>query len=238
MCCSGCSRFETDTEGTQEEAMKTLSPTKSLLCALGCAVALGTLAFAPAARADDDEDEEEEDEDEREHDHRRSRGERDEPGAARPAAPGTATTSAPATLAPAPLSPEAAAYQAECSSCHLAYPPELLPARSWTRLMGGLDDHFGQNAELDAAARESMTRWLERNAAEHSPRSMARRVLRDSEGKTPLRISELRFIQREHDEVNPQVWRRPAVGSVANCAACHRGAEKGSFSEHDIRIPR
>lgn len=198
--------------------MKTLSLTKSLLCALACAVALGTLAFAPASRAHDDEDEEEEEGDEDEHEHRRFRGER--------------------TVAPAPLSPEAAAYQTECSSCHLAYPPELLPARSWTRLMGGLDDHFGQNAELDAAARESMTRWLERNAAEHSPRSMARRVLRDSEGKTPLRISELRFIQREHDEVNPLVWRRPAVGSVANCAACHRGAEKGSFSEHDIRIPR
>ena len=135
-------------------------------------------------------------------------------------------------------SPEAAAYQTECGACHLAYPPELLPARSWTRLMGGLDDHFGQNAELDAAEQATMTRWLERNAAEHSSRSIARRVVRDSEGQTPLRISELRFIKREHDEVSPQVWRRPAVGSVANCAACHRGAEKGSFSEHDIRIPR
>ena len=38
------------------------------------------------------------------------------------------------------------AYTQECGSCHLAYPPGLLPALSWQRLMGGLDRHFGTDA--------------------------------------------------------------------------------------------
>ena len=39
--------------------------------------------------------------------------------------------------------PRLAAYTQECAACHLAYPPGLLPAASWQRLMGGLGKHFG-----------------------------------------------------------------------------------------------
>ena len=42
--------------------------------------------------------------------------------------------------APVPLLPK---YQQECAACHTAYPPGLLPAASWQRLMGGLGKHFG-----------------------------------------------------------------------------------------------
>ncbi|MDP1920915.1 MAG: CxxxxCH/CxxCH domain-containing protein, partial [Myxococcales bacterium] len=42
--------------------------------------------------------------------------------------------------------PEWKAYETECGSCHLAFPPNLLPAPSWKSVMGGLTDHFGQNA--------------------------------------------------------------------------------------------
>ncbi|HPQ24397.1 MAG TPA: cytochrome C, partial [Gammaproteobacteria bacterium] len=41
-------------------------------------------------------------------------------------------------------------YLQECGSCHFAYQPGLLPARSWNNLMGGLENHFGENAELPA----------------------------------------------------------------------------------------
>ena len=29
----------------------------------------------------------------------------------------------------------------------------------------------------------------------------------------------------------------PQVGGFGNCGACHRGAERGSFDEHQVRIP-
>ncbi|RME83879.1 MAG: hypothetical protein D6771_05205 [Zetaproteobacteria bacterium] len=42
-------------------------------------------------------------------------------------------------------------YQEACGECHFAYFPGLLPARSWKRLMEpkNLENHFGENAELD-----------------------------------------------------------------------------------------
>lgn len=121
---------------------------------------------------------------------------------------------------------EWATYQKECGSCHLAYPPRFLPATSWTALLAGLDDHFGENAELAPAVRKKLDSWIVPFAA--PPVS----------GTTPLRITTSPWWVRKHDEVAAAVWKRKAVGSKSNCAACHRSAEQGRFSEHDVQIPR
>ena len=42
-------------------------------------------------------------------------------------------------------------YQQECAACHVAFPPGMLPADSWRRLMNDLPRHFGTDASLDAA---------------------------------------------------------------------------------------
>jgi hypothetical protein len=118
-----------------------------------------------------------------------------------------------------------ATYQAECGSCHLAFAPSMLPARSWKALLGGLGDHFGQNAELDAPTAKALEAWLTANAGA------------DVAG-TPLRITELGWWRREHDEVSAAVYKRKAVTSPANCVACHPGANQGAFGEHDVKIPR
>ncbi|HNG39593.1 MAG TPA: cytochrome C, partial [Accumulibacter sp.] len=39
----------------------------------------------------------------------------------------------------------------ECGSCHLAFPPSMLPSSSWQRLMAGLKNHFGDDASVDPA---------------------------------------------------------------------------------------
>lgn len=132
-----------------------------------------------------------------------------------------------------------AEYAAECGSCHMAYPPGLLPARSWRKLMAGLDEHFGDNAELDAATRESLTDYLVANSADGSPYRRSRKVMRSLPASAvPLRITELPYFRHEHDEIpGRMVVSNPEVGSLSNCIACHRSAERGSFSERDIRIP-
>ena len=60
------------------------------------------------------------------------------------------------------------AYKEECGSCHMAYPPGLLPARSWTRMMAGLEDHFGDDADLDQDTYTAISRILVENSADHS----------------------------------------------------------------------
>ena len=41
----------------------------------------------------------------------------------------------------------------ECGSCHMVFPPQFLPRRSWQKLADTLADHFGENAGLGDAQR-------------------------------------------------------------------------------------
>lgn len=123
-------------------------------------------------------------------------------------------------------------YAQECSACHVAYPPGLLPAASWQRVMGTLNKHFGTDASLDdAKATREVTQWLVANAGTY------RRVTEEPPND---RISQSAWFLRKHreGEVPAGVWKRASVGSPANCGACHPGASKGHFNEHDVRIPK
>jgi mono/diheme cytochrome c family protein len=130
-------------------------------------------------------------------------------------------------------------YREECGSCHMAYPPGLLPARSWERIINGLDDHFGDNAELDAATKAEVTRYLTSRSADASGYRHSRRLLRTlAPESAPLRITETPYIRHEHSELPAQVVvGNPGVRSLSNCNACHTQAEQGSFSESGVRIP-
>jgi len=131
------------------------------------------------------------------------------------------------------------AWQQECASCHLAYSPALLPRASWQRMMGGLEQHFGENASLDPATQADILRFLEANAADSGRSRMGDKVMqRMDKNATPLRITETRWFVKKHDEVPRAIWTRKSVGSAANCAACHRQAEKGVFDEDTVRIPK
>ena len=130
-------------------------------------------------------------------------------------------------------------YAQECGSCHFAYQPGLLPAASWQRIMLGLDDHFGDNAELGEAQQEEIARYLAENSAGSSSKGLPRRISASlGSHKAPLRITETRLFRHEHDEI-PQrmVQENPQVRSFSNCDACHGRAAQGSFREHEIRIP-
>lgn len=120
-------------------------------------------------------------------------------------------------------------WKAECGSCHVAYPPRLLPAVSWKAMMGGLDKHFGTDASMDAATTSEILAFLEKNASRRKPEPAAKPI---------LRITETSWFQNEHDEVPARLWKDPRVKTAANCAACHTKAETGDFNEHNIRLPR
>jgi hypothetical protein len=125
-----------------------------------------------------------------------------------------------------PLLPE---YQQECGACHVAYPPGLLPAPSWQRLMHGLPKHFGTDASLDATATGAIAHWLSANAGTSR---------RGREEPPQDRITRSAWFEHEHGRIAPATWKLPQVKSASNCAACHTTANQGGFNEHDVRIPR
>jgi hypothetical protein len=117
-------------------------------------------------------------------------------------------------------------WKAECGSCHMAYPPQLLTAANWRQMMKGLDRHFGANATLDAKENAEILVFLERHAA---------RGQRNS--SNTLRITDTAWFQREHREVSNSLWAHAKIKSRANCTACHVTAERGDWSERSIRLP-
>jgi hypothetical protein len=132
-------------------------------------------------------------------------------------------------------------YQAECGSCHFAYPPGLLPAKSWEKLLDAkaLEDHFGDNAELDAETLANVRDYALANAADKSYNKRSRKIAKATEDvEAPLRITEVRYIKRKHHEIPEKMVKgNKDVKSLSYCDACHSQAGKGVFDSDTVKIP-
>ena len=135
--------------------------------------------------------------------------------------------------------PDNKTWRAECGSCHLAYHPILLPARSWKTLMDRQDDHFGEALGLDATVTAEILKFLQDNSAETGLTEAARKINRSiPKDSTPLRVTETGYWVEKHQRIADGVWRNPKVGSKANCGACHLDAEQGTFEDAAMRLPK
>ena len=124
------------------------------------------------------------------------------------------------------------ATKKECGACHMAFLPQLLPQRSWLKIMDTLPDHFGENASLPEPTRTQVADYLVAHAGDVSGSRAVRRFVGSIEnGQTPMRITEVPRWTREHGEVRPNAWSDPRVRSKANCIACHRGADAGWYDD-------
>ena len=134
-------------------------------------------------------------------------------------------------LAPYPV------YEKECGACHYDFHPSLLPADSWSAMMSGLEDHFGEDASLPPKTRDEIAAWLAANAAERWDTEAAhafRRVASDQ----PLSVTATRYWKRRHRDIPDAVFAAKPVGSKVNCIACHRDARSGRFDDQSIGIPK
>jgi hypothetical protein len=122
--------------------------------------------------------------------------------------------------------PDNPKWKDECGSCHLAFPPQLLGAEDWRKLMGGLDKHFGANATMDAGDAKDILGFLQGHAGKGEQHSAP-----------SLRITDTAWFKREHREVSSRSWIHPLVKTRSNCTACHVKAETGDWSERGIRMP-
>jgi nitrate/TMAO reductase-like tetraheme cytochrome c subunit len=122
-----------------------------------------------------------------------------------------------------------ASFTAECSSCHMAYPPSLTGKANWRGIMAGLDKHYGVDASIDSKTQQEISTWLLANAATSA---------RQAAASPEFRITRSDWFIRKHDEVSASVWKRASIKSAANCGACHSGAARGDFDEDSVRIPK
>ena len=98
--------------------------------------------------------------------------------------------------------------------------------------MGGLDDHFGDNAELPIDVKAYITEFLDENASDRGDRMKNARLLHDTKSAAPLRMTELPYFKDEHHEIPKyMVADNPEVQSFSRCDACHQDVAKGRFDE-------
>ncbi|VAW22082.1 Ni,Fe-hydrogenase I cytochrome b subunit [hydrothermal vent metagenome] len=101
----------------------------------------------------------------------------------------------------------------ECSACHFPYPAGLLPAASWKKIMGDLQNHFGEDASLDEKVRANIQSYLVANAGRGNVDA----------NNPPLRITELTWFKQVHSEGEVLgLKQRLNVNSFVDCGACHR----------------
>jgi hypothetical protein len=144
-----------------------------------------------------------------------------------------------AQAAPQVDSADAMLYKEECGSCHIAYPARFLPEASWQNTMGTLDQHFGENAEIESDVAQQILRYLAADSADQrSARSKKRMDKQVAKlGHVPARITELPWHRGQHKKIPQKMTlRNPEVGSLSRCEACHKGAEQGKFNGR-VSIP-
>lgn len=136
--------------------------------------------------------------------------------------------------------PDGKLYLNECGACHTAYAPGLLPARSWKKMLAELEHHFGEDASLDEAPRAALEKLILPLAADTPGATMLmRRIASGIAGRdAPQRISGSPYFKFMHDEVPSGFWKRPKIGSPANCGACHTRASEGRYYEREVSIPK
>lgn len=123
-------------------------------------------------------------------------------------------------------------YIAECGACHLAYPPQLLPEAGWDKIMLGLEDHFGENAELDEETAATISAYLSEYALGKGKASRMSKMMRNLPDEIPLRITEIPAFKDTHAEVLEQLEMDAfPTGYLSPCADCHRQAASALFDK-------
>lgn len=131
---------------------------------------------------------------------------------------------------------ENSAFYKECISCHTLFPPFLLPQKSWVSMMDTLENHFGDDASLDASTTESIKAFLVKNSAESSTKESSLRILASLEKeKTYLAITETPFWKNRHKKIDKTVYEQKEIGKPSNCKACHDTIENGLLNNRDIK---
>ena len=134
---------------------------------------------------------------------------------------------------------ESPIYLNECASCHIAYPPYLLPKIYWKKMMGSLDNHFGEDASLDEKSKLDILDYLIKNSSENSTNIYGYKIAKSMDtNKTDIAISETKFWKAKHKHLDSRVFKSNEVKSKANCVACHKQIDNGLLEKDLITIPK
>lgn len=101
--------------------------------------------------------------------------------------------------------------------------------------MSDLENHFGDDASLDAKDTKIILDFLVNYSAENSTKEASIKILNSQVNKDIIAISETTFWKNEHQNIPKKVFLHKDVKSKANCKACHSDIEKGLIEDDKIK---
>lgn len=123
----------------------------------------------------------------------------------------------------------------ECASCHILYPPNLLPKKSWEIMMSDLGNHFGDDASIDEESNKNILAFLVNNSAETSTTKASFKFLNSIGDKDIIALTKTTFWEKKHRDIPKELFLNKDIKSKANCKACHSDVEKGLIENENIK---
>ena len=124
-------------------------------------------------------------------------------------------------------------YTQQCTVCHNAYPPGMLPATAWQQLMEDMPAHFGGSVMVNVDTQKEISDWLQQNAGTFAPAA--------TQDPPQHRITQSDWwqnIHRNSKKIPAASWKKPMRVSAANCSACHAQAAAGEFNSKTAKVPK
>jgi len=116
----------------------------------------------------------------------------------------------------------------ECSACHFAFPAAMLPQASWKKILRDLENHFGEDASLDAQTTQHIKEYLVARSGDAGflPSKFVRGLDIDN---PPVRITETNYWISKHIHIAHEKLQSGLAGLKAVCTVCHRRVENGFY---------
>ncbi|MFT5659929.1 MAG: cytochrome b [Sulfurimonas sp.] len=122
-----------------------------------------------------------------------------------------------------------------CGSCHLVYPAYLLPEKSWSKMMDNLEHHFGKDASLPEEETQIVREYLMNNAAEHSTKEAALKILDRMKDNVPLAITHTNYWVERHKDITKEQFAAD-YGIKSDCRTCHKTIRDGLIQDTEIKF--
>ena len=107
-------------------------------------------------------------------------------------------------------------YLENCSSCHIAVPPQVLPTQTWQQLLQDTQHYGVEIPQLVDPPRLIIWNYLQRYS----------RPLLSYEEVVPYRVERSRYFRALH----PQIA-FPQKVTLKGCVSCHPGANQNNFRQ-------
>jgi len=133
-------------------------------------------------------------------------------------------------------------YHNECGGatgkCHKTYPPYILPAKSWKKIISSLDNHRGikiTEANISKSQQNSILKFLLANSAESSTREASVKMMNSLGRRRPKAITKTPYWRETHKNIPRAVYKTKEVKDKSNCFACHKDFEYGNLDDMNIK---